>query len=383
MKKNNKKIKIAIVYDAIYPYIKGGAEKRNYELSKQLTRVGYEVHMYGMRLWGDNKIIKKDGIYLHGISEPKKLYTKKGRRSIWQAVYFGFSCFKLLKEDFDILEVNHMPFFSLFSAKIVALLKRKKLYTTWNEVWGKKYWKQYLGQLGTIAYVIEWLSARMPDEIIAVSEYTKNRLIEDLKVKTNIVVVPNGIDFELIQKIKPSKEKIDVIFAGRLLSHKNIDLLIKSINSLKKTHPNIKTLIIGNGPEKPKLQELIKELKLNNNVKIIDFLDSHDDLYGLFKSAKLFAFPSSREGFGISALEANACGIPFITINHKDNATMYLVGKNGNGYSTNFSIASFAKQIGLILSANKYKDKKVYINFAKNFNWENIFLQNQYIYKNY
>src|SRR5579885_210697 len=234
MNTHDKKQKLAIVYDAIYPFVKGGTEKRNYEISKRFAQKGYEVHIYGMKWWKGENVIQMEGVYLHGICKPMQLYTKNGKRSILQAIYFGLHCLKLIQEDFTILDVNHMPFFSLYSAKCIALIKKKKLYATWNEVWGRNYWVEYLGKFGNIAYLIEWLSARMPDKIIAVSEHTRTKLIQDLKVKKEIVVIPNGIDLKEIVKVKPSENKSDIIFAGRLLSHKNVDYLIESIRLLKK-----------------------------------------------------------------------------------------------------------------------------------------------------
>ena len=165
--------KIAIVSDAIYPYNKGGKEKRIFEISTRLANAGNEVHIFTMKWWKEKTNHKiENNVNLHAISPLYPLYSGK-RRSIKQATYFALSCFRLLREKFDIIEADHMPHLVLFSLKIVTLLKRKKLYATWNEVWGKSYWVEYLGHLGAIAYIIEWISARLPDKIIAVSEHTK------------------------------------------------------------------------------------------------------------------------------------------------------------------------------------------------------------------
>ncbi|RJQ35846.1 glycosyltransferase family 1 protein [Candidatus Microgenomates bacterium] len=373
--KNSKK-KIAFVYDAIYPYIKGGAEKRYYELAKRLNKENYETHLYGMKFWKGPDIIQKEGIFLHGICKAKSLYTDKGKRSIWQAIYFGIHCLKLIKEDFDVIDVNQMPFFNLFSAKLICLIKGKKLYTTWNEVWGRKYWVEYLGKLGAIAYIVEWLSARMPDEIISISSHTTKKLIKELKVKKTIHTIPIGIDFDHIQKIKPSESKSDIIFAGRLLSHKNVDVLIKSVALLKKSLPSIKYLIIGEGPEKNRLEKMSGNLNLTKNIYFLDFFKNHDDLYSLMKSSKVFVLPSTREGFGIVALEANACGIPVVTTNHKDNAAKDLI--NGeNGALIGLNEAELASTIKKLL---KKKNNSKCTEFAKNYDWDKITKQITTVY---
>ena len=113
-------MKIALVYDAIYPYIKGGGEKRFYEIGKRLAKKGHQVHLYGMKLWEGDKVIKKQGIYYHGICTPKPLYKNNGKRSTKEAIYFGLTCFKLIKEDFDIIDCSNFPYFSLFACKLIS-----------------------------------------------------------------------------------------------------------------------------------------------------------------------------------------------------------------------------------------------------------------------
>lgn len=366
------KLKIAIVSDAIYPYNKGGKEKRIFEISTRLAKAGHDVHLYCMKWWSgkDNQRIE-NGVTLHAISKLYPLYSGQ-RRSIREAVLFSLSCLKLLKENFDIIDVDHMPHLVLFTTKLVALLKRKKLYATWNEVWGRAYWVEYMGLVGNFSYIIEWISARMPDTIIAVSEHTKNKLIHDLKITKNIYVAPNGIDLQLIRKIKPAKERSDVIFAGRLLSHKNVDVLVKSLTLVKKNFPQIKALIIGEGPEKYNIDNLIKKLRLQSNIKLLGFLKEQNDLYAMMKASKIFAFPSTREGFGIAALEANACNIPVITTNGKDNATKYLISNGENGYVTQLTPEKIAEKIQNILILRTTKNNNNQFNQVKNYDWNQI-----------
>ncbi|HWY80119.1 MAG TPA: glycosyltransferase family 4 protein [Candidatus Sulfotelmatobacter sp.] len=366
--KNKKCLTIAFVSDAVYPFNKGGKEKRLYEMSTRLVNAGHNVHIYCMKWWKtkDNERFE-NGVYLHAISPLFPLYSGK-RRSIKQAIFFALACFKLLAVDFDVIDVDHMPHLVLFSTKIVTVLKRKKLYVTWNEVWGREYWNEYLGRLGNIAYIIEWLSVRMPDEIIAVSKHTKNKLITDLGIQKNITVVPNGIDLKVINSIKPSKCKSDIIFAGRLLSHKNVNLLISSIHLLKSSFPNIKCIIVGKGPEEKKLKKLVRSLQIKNNVLFYDFLENQNDLYALMKASKVFVFPSTREGFGIAALEANASGIPVITTDHQDNATKDLIKNGLNGETVQLDKNKIAKIIKKYLTTNLVPNN--YITIVKKYNWD-------------
>lgn len=363
---SKKMLKIAYVSDAIYPYNTGGKEKRIFELTTRLAQQGHKVTIYCMKWWKGPEQRIENGVHLHAISHLYPLYSGK-RRSIRQAIAFAFSCFALLKEDFDVLDADHMPHLVLFPLKLVALIKRKPFYTTWNEVWGRKYWHEYLGKLGTIAYIIEWISARLPDTLVAVSSHTKDMLINDLGIKKPIIVVPNGINFEEIAKVQPANEKSDIIFAGRLLSHKNVDVLLKSVAQLKKHNPNLQAFIIGNGPEKKNLQDLARKLDIEKNVKFFDFLADHTYLYGLMKASRVFVFPSTREGFGIVALEANASGIPVVTTNHKHNGTKDLITDGKNGYATTLKEEEFTKIIQAYLQERP--TKTAYIQTAQNYDW--------------
>src|SRR6185369_842907 len=102
-------MKIAIVSDAIYPYNKGGKEKRIFEISTRLVKKGHTVTIYTMHWWKGKEITRvENGVRLHGISPLYPLYSEE-RRSIRQAVLFALFCFKLINKDFDVIDADHMP----------------------------------------------------------------------------------------------------------------------------------------------------------------------------------------------------------------------------------------------------------------------------------
>jgi len=336
--------KIAFVYDAIYPYIKGGAERRYYEIGKRLVSYGYDVHLYGMKLWEGPNVLQREGMTLHGICSAKNLYTTTGKRSTWQAFHFGICCFKLLNEDFDVIDCCGFPYFSLFSTKLVCLIKRKKLYSTWHEVWGREYWEEYVGKTAFLAFWIEKSSAALPDVIISVSQTTAQRITKVLGVRKKIIISPNGIDKKELEKVQPARIKSDIIYAGRLMDFKHIDILIEAIALIKIKYKTIRCIIIGDGPEKKNLEKLVKKLGLEKSIKFLGFLSHHNDVYAYLKSSKIFVLPSTREGFGIAILEANACGLKAVTIKHKNNAATELINRY-TGELSDLDEKSLSKQI--------------------------------------
>lgn len=374
-------MKIAYIYDAVYPWIKGGAEKRIYEIGKRLADKGHEVHWYGIGWWfeGNNgRTIDHDGIILHGVCEPMQLYVD-GRRSIKEAIYFAGKLLpKLVKERFDVIDCQEFPYFPCFTAKVHSLFRRTPLVITWHEIWDK-YWFEYLGKKGLFGWIVERLTAKLISKNIAVSERTKKDL-ESLGVK-NVKVIHNGIDFKKIKSVKPSEEESDIVFAGRLIKEKNVDVLIKAISLIKREISDIKCIIIGDGPEKEKLMKLAKELRVENNVKFVGFLENHNDVIAYMKSSKVFVLPSTREGFGIVALEANACGLPVVTVNHGRNAACDFV--NGeNGFVCELSAEDIAEKILIGLEMGKIVRRKCVEN-AMEYDWDGIAKKCEGIYRGF
>jgi L-malate glycosyltransferase len=361
-------MKIAIIYDVIYPYVKGGVEKRVWELAVRLARRGHEVHLFGMKFWDGEDIIIRDGIFLHGVCRAQRIYSG-GRRSIWQAVYFSIHLLSpLLKEKFDIIDCQQFPYFSCFSAKLISILKKTPLVITWHEIWGE-YWYEYLGWKGFGGKITEQLVARLTQNSIAVSESTKINL-KTLGYRGNITIIPNGVDLQQIRLINPSDETSDIIFVGRLIKEKHVDLLVRTFGILSSEQPQLRLLIIGEGPEQDSIKKIIQELSLEERIVLRGFSVDHDVVIARMKSAKVFVNPSTREGFGITALEALACGLPVVTVDHPANAIRDLIMEK-NGFICPLSEKDLAETIRIAL--HRYAEmKNDCIASASAFDWEKI-----------
>ncbi len=358
--------KVALVYDAIYPYVKGGGERRFYDIARFLSADGYDVHLYGMKFWDGPSMIKKDGVTLHGLCKARPLYTKTGRRSFPQMFIFGLSCFKLFGQKIDILDCCGFPFFSIFPCRVVTWIKRKPLYSTWHEIWGKAYWHDYAGSLWILGYFLEKFAVKQPNVFIAVSEETADRL-KALRPTRKIHVIHNSIDVEHILNMPPVKKTIDVIFAGRLANNKNVDVLLIAIAHIKKTGKKIACTIIGDGPERKRLEKLSRTLKIEKNITFKEFFEKHDDMLRYIKASKIFVLPSSREGFGIVVIEANAAGIPVITVDVKDNLAKKLIS-NDNGIVTKLHPNDLAASIIKLLE--NPIDPDTCVRSARKYDWQ-------------
>ena len=379
---------IAVVSDSIYPYNKGGKEKRLFEITKRLSSYGHRVTIYTMKWWPGPDQIDENGVKLISVGKLKKLYTKERRRSLTEALFFGRRVvLPLWKTKYDLLITDHIPYLHLFSLKIVCILQKKLLLADWLEVWGRKHWLEYLGFFkGNLAFIIEWLATKIPDKIISISDFTTNRLIRNFKVpKNKILTFPCGIEFDDINQAESMGDRqSDCIFVGRLLKHKNVDIIIKAIKyAANNGLPEIQCIIIGDGPEKPFLEKLTNELNLQKNIRFLGFLAEHRDVYSFMKSSKVFVFPSQREGFGIVVLEANACGLPVLAVKSDFSASADLISEDLNGYLLESSPQTIGASImELLCHPDKLKSLSgTSIALAKNYSWDIIVKKMENCYK--
>jgi glycosyltransferase involved in cell wall biosynthesis len=342
---------VAMVTDAIHPYHRGGKEMRYHELSRHLA--GYaDVDIYTMNWWGGPRVWSNDAVTFHAISPLRPMYNKD-RRSTSQALHFALACVRMIRYRFDVIEADHMPYFQIFVLRMIASLRRKRLVVTWHEVWGKDYWREYLGRVGMLAWLIEWLAMRMPDRIIAASPQTAERLRMILGPRAVITVAPNGIDLDAIHAALPVPETTDLVVVGRLISHKRIDMLLAAMALLQAQGRQVTCRIIGDGPERSKLLAQAERLGLQDAVEFRHDVSEQKELYSLVKSGRVFAFPSAREGFGIAVLEALACGLPVLATSAPDNLAQYLVARSSRGVVCEPETEEFARALVRMLDAEE------------------------------
>jgi L-malate glycosyltransferase len=316
-------MRIAFVYDAVYPFVPGGVERRIYELSRRLAGRGHDVHVYGMKFWEGDETLTRDGVTLHGVCRPLHLY-RNGKRSIFPALFFGGSVFfALIKERFDVIDCQQFPYTSALAAIVSRYFSRSPLIITWHEFWGD-YWYDYLGLSGSAGKALEALIARSATPFIAVSPLPEKSL-NAIRGDRIIRLIQNGINIKEIQETLPSEQASDIIFAGRLIKEKHVDLILEAVKIIKETRPDIQCRIIGDGPERQSLEKKAALLGLLANVVFTGKLSEGKEVIALMKASRVFVIPSTREGFGISALEAMACGLPVVTSNDPMNAIGLLI----------------------------------------------------------
>ncbi|MDY6895879.1 MAG: glycosyltransferase family 4 protein, partial [Thermotogota bacterium] len=208
--------------------------------------------------------------------------------------------------------------------------------------------------------------------------------LKALKVPENIMmIVPNGVDFYRLQDLEPSDEEFDIIYLGRLISHKNVDILLRTVSIVKKKIPDVRCGVMGDGPMMNELKALSNELDLVENVKFFGFIESDEKVYSHLKSSKVFFLPSIREGFPNTILEANSCGLPAIIVKHEKNAGVGVVKDGYNGYVLDLSAEDIAERIIFLLQNNNKLNElsKNSMEFAKDYDWNVVVRRIEEVYE--
>lgn len=322
---------VAFVTNVVYPFVTGGAEKRIYEIGTRLVEQGHDVTIYGRNFWDGPEETTYEGITLRAVAPEAELY-KDDRRSITEALDFAARALPSLRkhlrgDEHDVVVANVFPYFPVLSTKLASLGTETPLVTTWHEVWGD-YWEEYLGRLAPFGKVTERVTARTPQHPTAISSITADRLAEIGPDRDHIEIVPNGIDTEQIRNAPLPEDGFDVLFVGRLIEHKNVDLLLKAFDTVAEEY-DVTLGVIGDGPEKDRLERQREQLTNSGRVEFLGFLDEYEDVLGHMRAADIFCSPSTREGFGLTFAEAMAANCMVIAADHPDSAADEVIANAG------------------------------------------------------
>jgi glycosyltransferase involved in cell wall biosynthesis len=273
-----------------------------------------------------------------------------------------------------VLEADQIPYFQLFILRAVATLKRKPFTVTWHEVWSRSYWREYLGWAGWIAWSVEWLAMHLPDQIIAASPQTADRLRAILGERRPITPIPNGIDLSNVSAVCPDAEESDLVVVGRLMNHKRVDLLLQVIALLHAEGMPVTCRIIGDGPDRAALQEQARRLQILPAVEFRNDVSEQKELYALVKAARLFVSLSAREGFGIAVLEAIACGVPVLTTSEPDNFAQHLVARYSKGVVCEPRLEHIATAVKQVLAEHQDYPERGYgpESWVAEYDWETM-----------
>jgi glycosyltransferase involved in cell wall biosynthesis len=154
-----------------------------------------------------------------------------------------------------------------------------------------------------------------------------------------------GIDLDALRAVPAAAAGPDVLCVGRLIEHKGVGTLLEALALLRADGVELTTLVVGRGPLEDELRARAEQFGVGDLVEFRHDVGSNDEVYALMKASRVFAAPSTREGFGVAVLEALACGVPVVTTSHPGNLARLLVEGAGAGQLCSPDAGSLAAAI--------------------------------------
>ncbi|HEV8601951.1 MAG TPA: glycosyltransferase [Gaiellaceae bacterium] len=323
-------MRVCLVYDCLYPFSVGGAERWYRSLAERLDAAGAEVTYLTLRQWPRGADPRLGGVDVVAVGPRMQLYTG-GRRRILPPLVFGLGVLvHLLRHGrrYDAVQTASFPYFSLLAAASARRLHRYRLVVDWVEIWTREYWREYLGRLGGIGWWVQGLCARTRHRAFAYSRLHAERL-RSLGFRGEVTVL-EGLYAGGHEPPEPIPAEPLVVFAGRLIPEKRAPALVPAIGRARERLPELRCTIFGDGPDRPNLLRLIADSSLDRAVEAPGFVEANR-VEAAMRRALCFVLPSRREGYGLAVVEAAALGTPSIVVSHPDNAAAELVEDGVNG----------------------------------------------------
>ena len=326
-------MRICVIYDCLFPFTVGGAERWYRNLAERLAAAGHEVTYLTLRQWdrGEPPVIAGP-VRVVAVGPRMALYTESGRRRILPPLVFGLGVlWHLLRHGrrYDVVHSCAFPYFSLLAAAALRPLRRYGLVVDWFEVWSGSYWHDYLGGLqGRIGALVQRACAAVPQRAFCFSELHASRLrAEGLR---GDVTVLRGLYAGSLEPAPVRAAEELVLFAGRLIPEKRVTLGVAAVALAARQIPGLQGVFYGDGPERDELRSAIDEHGAEAILSAPGFADA-ELVEADMRRALCMLLPSRREGYGMVVVEASAYAIPSIVVAGEDNAAIELVEEGING----------------------------------------------------
>ena len=332
-------MRIAIVYDCLFPKTVGGAERWYRNLAERLDGEHRVVYLT-RRQWGDEG--PETSFTTLAVSPGGELYTASGRRGIWPPVRFGIGVFwHVLRHGrrYDAIHMASFPYFSLLGAWLALRLNRShaRLIVDWHEIWSLEYWRSYLGRIGgRIAHWIQALCLRLPDRSFTFSRLADARARElghraPITRLTGEYAENEEERRALLESERPVGDSPTALAAGRQIPEKRVPSIPGAIAEAVRQLPDLRCVILGEGPEAEATRAAVRALGLEEWIELRGRVD-HTEVMRALSQAACLVHPSMREGYGLVVVEAASLGTPAVLVSGPDNAATELVEEGVNGF---------------------------------------------------
>jgi glycosyltransferase involved in cell wall biosynthesis len=368
----------------------GGGEVLFIEIARGMSEKGHRIHVISQKLSTDFEDPSTNNIKIHRVRPQLSGFPPSYFQNILFIISATWLGLRLVKrEKIDIIHVNN--FSPVIIGTILSKICKIPLVKTFHVVFSAthNYWKNWSMQsnvsrlTSVVGPFFEKLTIWLPADIIhAVSQSTKKHLIE-FKAKPKIVVIPNIVNLSYFEKLDSNKTYGEnVLFVGRLVYNKNLNVVISTFAKVVEKVPNAKLIVVGTGPMLEEWKKMAHGLGLNDNIIFTGFIDENEKLE-LFGKTSAFVLPSITEGLPTIILEAFAMKTPVIVSDIEPHREIITEGIDGFLIPLD-DLQKWAEKIVYILS-NKDECKKLGLNgrtkVEKDFSGQSVINELESVYK--
>lgn len=297
LKPNKKKLLIFNWRDTKHTQ-SGGAEVYVHELARRWAKDGHKITLFCGNDGHSPRFETVDGVHIVRRGGFYFVY-------LWAFLYYIFH----FRGRYDLVLdcQNGVPFFT-------PMYVREPVYSVVYHVHQEVFNQHLPKPLAVIASFVEkdlmpWAYRNI--QFIAISQSTKQDMVEKIGISSNkIAIVHSGVDLETLSPGDKSPHPT-ILYLGRLKAYKSVDQLIKAFKEILLSVPNAELIIAGTGDESDTLKKLAKKLDVKSKVKFVGRVTENQKAT-LLQQAWVFVNPSMQEGWGITTIEANACGTPVV-----------------------------------------------------------------------
>ncbi len=336
----------------------GGAEVHMHEIFKRIVSLGHEVTLLCCEVPGFPAEETIDGIKV----------IRKGNRSLFN--YVVKKEYKRLssKQKFDIVidDINKIPFYT-------PRFVKEPLIAISHHFFGKSIFREANFISASYVYWAEKLVDRVYKKtpFAVVSDSTLSEFMERGFDRSNFVIIPNAIEHKQFpMKVTVKNSKPTITYFGRLKKYKSVDHLLEAFAIVKKQIPDAQLDIMGKGDFMDYLKSLAKKLNIADSTTFWGFV-TEEQKVELLSNSHLVVNTSMKEGWGITNIEANACGTPSISANVPGLRDSVKPGLSGQLYQYG-NIDDLAKTIISVLEDRQLYNKlsEGSVEWAKSFSWD-------------
>jgi glycosyltransferase involved in cell wall biosynthesis len=268
-----------------------------------LVSNGHEVTLFASGFPGGSEVDEHDGIRI----------IRKG--TWYNANYVLPFCVRDFagKHPVDLIidDVNKIPFFlpAVTKVRVVPVVPH---------LFGTTVYRETNALFATYVYLWERLIPLVYKgcRFAVISPSTRDDLVGRGIPAERIDVVLCGLDHATYRRIEGIERYPEptIVHFGRMRKYKAIDVVVRAFSMIRSELSNARLLIVGDGPEKPSIVRLVEKLDLVGCVRFLGVVTT-GELVGILNQAHLFLNASPKEGWGLTVVEANACGVPVVASN--------------------------------------------------------------------